>query len=214
PPKPDKGQPRLPVDRVFTLTGFGTVVTGTLIDGSFKLGEEVEVLPQRKRSRIRGLQTHNRKVDLAPPGGRTAVNLAGLTLEDVQRGNVVAYPGQIRPTKAIDVKLRLIPDALRGVRGNDELDLFTGASEALARVTLLEGTELQPGEEGWVRLRLRDPLPISVGDKFIVRLPSPSATIGGGEVADTRPKLHHRYRAQTLQWLSSLEEGSPEQILL
>src|SRR5205085_477186 len=155
--KVDRGQPRLPVDRVFTLAGFGTVVTGTLLDGSLKLGDEVELLPSRRRSRVRGLQTHNRKVEVAPPGGRTAVNLAGLTLEDVQRGDVVAHTGQMQPTRTIDVKLRLIPDALRGLKTNDELDLFTGASEALARVGLLEGRELQPGEEGWVRLRLRDP---------------------------------------------------------
>jgi selenocysteine-specific elongation factor len=214
PPKLDRGQPRLPVDRVFTLAGFGTVVTGTLLDGSLRLGDDVELLPGKLRTRVRGLQTHNRKVEVAPPGGRTAVNLAGLTLEDVQRGNVVAYPGRIKPTRALDVKVRLIPDALRGLKNGDEVDLFTGASEALAKVSLLETKELQPGEEGWVRLRLRDPLAVAKGDKFILRLPSPSATVGGGEIADTAPRLHHRYKAQTLAWLSSLEEGSPDQILL
>src|SRR5229473_6806432 len=143
PERIDRGQPRLPIDRVFTLTGFGTVVTGTLIDGSLHLGDEVEILPQRKRSRIRGLQTHNRKVELAPPGGRTAVNLAGVTLEDVRRGNVIAHPGQLRPTRTVDVKLRLIPDALRGIENDDEVDLFAGAAEALARASLLEGKELR-----------------------------------------------------------------------
>jgi selenocysteine-specific elongation factor len=214
PERIDRGQPRLPIDRVFTLTGFGTVVTVTLIDGSLHLGDEVEILPQRKRSRIRGLQTHNRKVELAPPGGRTAVNLAGVTLEDVRRGNVIAHPGQLRPTRTVDVKLRLIPDALRGIENDDEVDLFAGAAEALARASLLEGKELRPGEEGWLRLRLREPLALAKGDKFILRLPSPSATIGGGEVVDTSPRLHHRFRAQTLSWLRSLEAGSPEQILL
>jgi selenocysteine-specific elongation factor len=214
PARPDLGQPRLPIDRVFTLAGFGTVVTGTLIDGSLRMGEEIEILPQRKRSRIRGLQTHNRKVEVAPPGGRTAVNLGGVTVEEVRRGNVIARPGQLKPTRALDVRLRLIPDALRGLENNDEVDLFTGASEALARVALLEGKELRPGAQGWVRLRLRDALPIATGDKFILRLPSPSATLGGGEVVDTSPRLHHRFRAQTLAWLQSLEEGSPEQILL
>lgn len=214
PERSDLNQPRLPVDRVFTLTGFGTVVTGTLIDGSLRLGEEVEIFPQRKRSRVRGLQTHNKKVDLAPPGGRTAVNLAGVTLEEVQRGNVIARPGQIKPARAIDVKVRLIPDALRGLENGDEVDLFTGASEALAKVTLLETRELRAGEEGWVRLRLRDPLPVAKGDKFILRLPSPSATIGGGQIVDTSPRLHHRFRGQTINWLHSLEAGSPEQILL
>jgi selenocysteine-specific elongation factor len=214
PERADRGLPRLPVDRVFTLTGFGTVVTGTLLDGSLRLGDEVEILPQRKRSRVRGLQTHNRKVELAPPGGRTAVNLAGVTLEDVRRGNVVAHPGKLKPTRTLDVKLRLITDALRGVENDDEVDLFTGAAEALARVSLLEGKALRPGEEGWVRLRLREPLALEKGDKFILRLPSPSATIGGGQVADTSPRLHHRFKAQTLSWLRSLEAGSPEQILL
>ncbi|MBV8085989.1 MAG: selenocysteine-specific translation elongation factor [Chloroflexi bacterium] len=214
PPKRDRGQPRLPVDRVFTLAGFGTVVTGTLLDGSLRLGDEVELLPGKLRSRVRGLQTHNRKVEVAPPGGRTAVNLAGLTVEDVQRGNVVSYPGQLKPSRALDVKVRLIPDALRGLKNGDEVDLFTGASEALAKVSLLAANELQPGQEGWVRLRLHDPLAVAKGDKFILRLPSPSATIGGGEIADTAPRLHHRYKAQTLAWLSSLEEGSPDQIML
>jgi selenocysteine-specific elongation factor len=214
PERMDRGQPRLPIDRVFTLAGFGTVVTGTLLDGSLRLGDDVEILPRRRRSRVRGLQTHNRKVEAAPPGGRTAVNLAGLTLEDVRRGDVVAYPGQLKPTRAVDVKLRLIPDALRGLENNDEVDLFAGAAEALAKVTLLEGKELRPGEEGWVRLRLREPLALAKGDKFILRLPSPSATIGGGEVADTAPRLHHRFRGQSLDWLRSLEAGSPDQILL
>ena len=214
PERVDRGQPRLPVDRVFSLTGFGTVVTGTLLDGNLRLGDEVEILPGRKRSRIRGLQAHNRKVELAPPGGRTAVNLAGLALEDVRRGNVVAHPGQIKPTRIVDVKLRLIPDALRGVENNDEVDLFAGAAETLARVAMLEGKELRPGQESWVRLRLREPLALVKGDKFILRLPSPSATIGGGEVADTAPRVHHRFRGQSLDWLRSLEAGSPDQIVL
>jgi selenocysteine-specific elongation factor len=214
PPRQDRGQPRLPIDRVFTLTGFGTVVTGTLIDGNLRLGDEIEILPKRRRSRVRGLQTHNRKVEIAPVGGRTAVNLAGIALEDVQRGNVLAYPGQLKPTRALDVKLRLIPDAPRGLENDDEVDLFTGAAEALARVTVLEAKTLQPGEEGWVRLRLREPLALVKGDKFILRLPSPSVTIGGGEVVDTAPRLHHRFRNQTLTWLRSLEAGSPDQILL
>jgi selenocysteine-specific elongation factor len=214
PQREDRGQPRLPIDRVFTLTGFGTVVTGTLLDGSLRLGDDIEILPQRRRTRVRGLQNHNRKVELAPPGGRTAVNLAGVALEDVQRGNVLAYPGQLKPTRSLDVKLRLIADALRGVETGDEVDLFAGAAEALARVTVLEGKALRPGEEGWVRLRLREPLALAKGDKFILRLPSPSATIGGGQVADTAPRLHHRFRGQTLNWLHSLEEGSPDQILL
>ncbi|MDE3078291.1 MAG: SelB C-terminal domain-containing protein, partial [Chloroflexota bacterium] len=110
--------------------------------------------------------------------------------------------------------LRLIPDALRELRTNDEVDLFTGAAEVLARATVLDGKSIAPGESGWIRLRLAEPLAAVKGDKFILRLPSPSVTIGGGEIVDTSPRLHHRFRGQTLAWLRSLEEGSPEQILL
>ncbi|MHB8620358.1 MAG: selenocysteine-specific translation elongation factor, partial [Chloroflexota bacterium] len=214
PERPDRGRPRLPVDRVFTLTGFGTVVTGTLIDGAFELGDEVEILPQRRHSRIRGLQTHRHKVERAEPGSRTAINLAGVALEDVHRGDVVARAGQIVPTRTVDVRLRLIPDALRGIRNNEQISLFTGASESLGWASLLEGKGLSPGDEGWVRLRLAEPLAVAKGDAFILRLPSPGATIGGGEIADVSPRLHHRFRGQSLAWLTSLAEGSPDRILL
>lgn len=214
PSRKDQGQPRLPIDRVFSIGGFGTVVTGTLMDGTFHLGDEVEIMPQGVRSRVRGLQTHQTNVDEALPGSRVAINLVSLTPRDVQRGNVAGRPGALKATGAVDVKLRLIPGAIRGLKNNDEVSFFSGTSEVLGRVTLLEGVPLEPGNEGWVRLKLAKPLAISAGDRFIVRIPSPSATIGGGVISDIAPRLQRKFRAQTLRWLEALESGSADNILI
>ncbi|HUZ77305.1 MAG TPA: selenocysteine-specific translation elongation factor [Chloroflexota bacterium] len=214
PARRDIARPRLPVDRVFTLAGFGTVVTGTLVDGAFALNEEVEVLPERRRARIRGMQVHRHKVERAEPGSRTAINLSGVALDEVHRGCVISRPRAITPVRAIDVRLRVVADAGRGVSTGDQLDLFAGAAEVLARAMVLEQKELRPGETGWVRLRLAEPLAVAPGDKFIVRLPSPSVTIGGGEIADTAPRLHHRFRQQSLARLEAREGASPEAALL
>ncbi|MGH2364329.1 MAG: selenocysteine-specific translation elongation factor [Chloroflexota bacterium] len=214
PARRDIARPRLPVDRVFTLAGFGTVVTGTLLDGACALNDDVEVLPERRRARIRGLQVHRHKVERAEPGSRTAINLSGVALDEVHRGCVVARPREVAPVKAVDVSLRVVADAGRGVSTGDQLDLFAGAAEVLARVMVLDQKELRPGETGWVRLRLAEALAVAPGDKFIVRLPSPSVTIGGGEIADTAPRLHHRFRQQSLARLQALAGASPEASLL
>jgi selenocysteine-specific elongation factor len=207
-------RPRLPVDRVFTMTGFGTVVTGTLLDGGFKTGQEVEVLPQAIKTRIRSLQTHRRSVEAALPGNRTAINLAGIARSDVARGNVVALPGQLRSTMLIDAHLQLLADAPYSLAHNTLVDFFSGAQEIAARVRLLDTDELQPGKGAWVQLRLSRPAVLARRDRFILRIPSPSTTIGGGEVIDVHPRFHKRFQQPVLEQLATLERGAPDELVL
>jgi selenocysteine-specific elongation factor len=211
----DQGRPRLPVDRVFTISGFGTVVTGTLADGAFEVGQEVEILPQGLKARVRGLQTHKEKVERAVPGSRVAMNLSGVGKAEVARGNVITTPGWLRPTTLADVQLRYLPAAPRPLRHNAELKFFSGAAETMARVRLLSQDELRPGETGWAQLRLEEPVALVKGDRFIVRVPSPPATVGGGIVADTHPgHSHPRFRPEVIARLETLVQGSPAEILL
>jgi selenocysteine-specific elongation factor len=215
PARPDLRRPRLPIDRVFSIPGFGTVVTGTLSDGRLEVGEEVEILPSAKRGRVRGLQTHKRKGNFAVPGSRTAVNIAGLPLEEVQRGEVVAHPGNYRPTRLLDVHFRLLPDASSAVKHNIEVKFFIGAAEVVARLRLLGVEELHPGEQGWLQLELAAPVVAVRGDRYILRRPSPGETLGGGFVVDPFPKRRHkRFSSETLAALQSLAQGTPEEVLL
>jgi selenocysteine-specific elongation factor len=213
-PRADKGRPRLPVDRAFTIAGFGTVVTGTLTDGALKVGQEVEIVPGGLRSRIRGLQSHKHKVESVGPGNRVAVNLVGVEVDDLARGMVVALPGTLEPTTRVDVHLELLAGSPVTLEQNSSLDFFTGASETPAQATLLDADRLEPGQGGLVQLRLRDPVALSKGDRYIVRRPSPSLTIGGGEVIDPHPRRHKRFSEETLQTLRTLQQGTPEELLL
>lgn len=207
-------RPRLPIDRVFTMTGFGTVVTGTLLDGSFKLGQEVEVLPQAIRTRIRTLQTHRHQVEVAQPGSRVAINLANVARTDLERGNIVALPGQLHPTILIDAHIQLLADAPRALAHNTLVDFYSGSQEVPARIRLLDVEELQPGQSAWVQLRLSRPAVVARRDRFILRIPSPSITIGGGEVVDIQPRYHRRFQPSVLNALATLERGSPEELVL
>ncbi len=213
-PRPDLGRPRLPVDRVFTVAGFGTVVTGTLIDGTVEVGDQVEVLPRGLPGRIRGLQTHNRKVERVGPGSRAAMNITGIDVDQIQRGDVVARPGTYRPTRRLDIRFRSLPDANLTLKHNVEAKLFVGAAEVVARVRVLGQEELAPGQEGWLQLETRSPVVVAGGDRFILRRPSPGATIGGGEVIDPYPKSRHRRFSKTvLDRLNALARGTPEEIM-
>jgi len=222
-PRPDRGRPRLPIDRVFTISGFGTVVTGTLIDGCFEVGQEVEVLPRGLKARVRGLQTHKQKVERAVTGSRVAMNLSGVSKADLKRGDVVTTPGWLRPTVLVDVQLRYLPDTLRlgsgqaqrPLRHNVRLKFFSGAAETVARVRLLGQETLPPGQPGWAQLQLQGPVPLVKGDRFILRIPSPPATVGGGIVVDPHPgRKHRRFRPELLARLETLAQGSPAEILL
>jgi len=211
-PKRDVGRPRLPIDRSFTIAGFGTVVTGTLIDGALEVGQEVEIVPGHVRARIRGLQHHNEAVERALPGLRTAVNVAGVAKDDIRRGQVLALPGTLAATNAIDVRLRALAGLRRPLRHEAELTLHTGAAEAPARLLLLDRQELAPGEEGWAQLRLTEPVAVVKGDRFVLR--TPNDTIGGGEIVDAHAKRHRRFHAPTLDALEMLARGSPAEALL
>ncbi|HZU69072.1 MAG TPA: selenocysteine-specific translation elongation factor [Ktedonobacteraceae bacterium] len=210
----DIARPRLPVDRVFTMTGFGTVVTGTLLDGAFKPGQEVEILPQGLKTRIRTLQTHRHQVEVAQPGSRVAINLASVPRSEIERGNVVALPGQMQPTMLIDARIQLLADAARSLEHNTLVDFYSGSQEVPAKVRLLDADEVEPGQSAWVQLRLSRPAVVARRDRFILRIPSPSMTIGGGEVIDVHPRYHRRFQQTVLNVLETLERGSPDELVL
>ncbi len=151
-PKKDIGRPRLPIDRIFTIAGAGTIVTGTLIDGSLTVGQEVEIVPPGLKSRLRGLQTHKARLNTATPGSRVAANLVGVATSDLQRGDVLTRPGWLVPTTQLSVELRLLSYLRRPLPHNATVSFHTGAAEAMAKVRLLEKERLEPGETGWAQL--------------------------------------------------------------
>jgi selenocysteine-specific elongation factor len=215
PPRPDRGRPRLPIDRVFSLAGFGTIVTGTLADGSFRTGQEAVILPGEKTARIRSLQSHGEKIDHAAPGMRAAVNLSGVDPSDVRRGQVLAAPGTYAATERIDLRVRILPDAEADLRHNDEVKAYLGAAETTARARILGAEAVGRGAEGWAQLVLARPIVAARGDRVVLRRPSPGATIGGGTVVDARPeKLHKRFDAAVLDRLSALARGDPAEDIL
>ena len=215
PARPDLGRPRLPIDRVFSMPGFGTVVTGTLTDGALSVGDEVEILPSGHKGRVRGLQTHKKKEERAIPGSRTAVNISGVALEEIQRGEVVVHPNQYQPTRRADVRLRLLKDISSPLKHSSEVKVFLGTAETMAAVRILGAEELAAGEEGWAQLELRDPLIAVRNDRLILRRPSPGETLGGGVIVDPHPKgRHKRMDEAVLKSLESLSKGSPSEVLL
>ncbi|MBG0788041.1 MAG: selenocysteine-specific translation elongation factor, partial [Anaerolineaceae bacterium] len=215
PHRPDLGRPRLPVDRVFTLPGFGTIVTGTLTDGHLSVGDAVEILPPGIEGRIRGLQTHKQAEEKAQPGSRTAVNISGVSVDEIHRGDVVIHPGTYQSTTMIDVWVRLLKDASAPLKHNSEMKLFLGAAEVITRVRLLGTKELKPGEEGFLQLMLEHPVVALRQDRFILRRPSPAETIGGGQVVDPHPKRRHkRFNEARLEDLAQMMVGTPEEILM
>ncbi len=214
PVRPDLGKPRLPVDRVFTLPGFGTIVTGTLLDGRLEVGSEVEILPRQMRGRIRGLQSHNQKEKEARAGSRTAVNISGVSLEEIERGDWIARPGTYRPTRRLDLQVTLLKDASRPLKHNAEVKLFLGAAEVIARARVLGVEQIRPGEHGWLQLELKKAVIARRGDRFILRRPSPGETIGGGSVLDPHPaRRHKRFRRSLIERLEALAAGTPEDVL-
>lgn len=214
-PRPDLGRPRLPVDRVFSLTGFGTIVTGTLVDGRFSVGDAIEVQPGGRKGRIRGLQTHKTKLESAQPGSRVAINLTGIDRDDIQRGDVVAAPGVLGSTILLDAAYRHLPNADAPLKHNVQVKLFVGAAEVIARTRVLGAPQIEPGEEGWLQLALEHPIAVGRGDRFILRRPSPAATLGGGRVLDPFPgRRHRRFRPELIMRLETLAQGTPDELLL
>jgi len=210
----DTGRPRLPIDRVFSLTGFGTVVTGTLVGGRLQIGDEVDIQPSGRRGRVRGLQTHKVSRDVARPGSRVAVNVSGVDTDEVSRGDVLAAPGVVRGTILLDATYRHLSAADKPLRHNAEVKLFVGAAEVIARVRLIGARQINPGESGWLQLALQDAVAVVRGDRFILRRPSPPATIGGGRVLDPHPgRRHRRFRPEVVERLQTLAQGDPGEIL-
>jgi selenocysteine-specific elongation factor len=214
PARLDLNRPRLPIDRVFSMSGFGTVVTGTLIDGHLAVGDEVEILPSGIKGRIRGLQTHRKKEESAVPGSRTAANISGVETEQIQRGEVVVQQDQYQPTRRIDASFQLLRDASTSLKHAQEVKFFVSASETIATLRLLGKEELNPGEQGWIQLELHDPVVAVRGDRYILRRPSPGETLGGGVIVDHNPKgRHKRFDKEILKSLEALSKGSPCDIL-
>ena len=214
PPRPDLGRPRLPIDRVFSMPGFGTVVTGTLSDGHLALGDEVEILPSGRKGRVRGLQTHKKKEDISIPGSRTAVNISGIAVDEIVRGEVLVTPGHYQATRRFDARLHLLKDLSLGLKHGAEVKVFVGTAESIANLRILGAENLNSGDDGWIQLELRDPLVVVRGDRYILRRPSPGETLGGGQVVDPNPKQRHkRFDESVLKGLEALSKGSPGEVL-
>jgi len=211
-PRPDRGNPRLPVDRVFTMSGSGTVVTGTLIDGGLSVGQEVEIVPSGLKSRIRGLQTHKSRIDKAAPGSRVAANLVGVNTSQLQRGDVVTRPGWLKSTRMVTVKLTMISYLQRPLRHGATVSFHTGAAETMAKVRLLEGDAIQPGGSTWAQLSLDRPVAVVKGDRYIIR--SPMESLGGGDIIDAHARRLRRFRPEVIQNLKAREEGTAEEAIM
>ena len=215
PPRKETGKPRLPIDRVFKISGFGTVVTGTLLNGKLTVGEEIQIQPTGLKGKIRGLQTHQIKEHEAFAGSRTAVNISGLDSDLIKRGDVLTLPDQYESTRLLDVQIRILKDASKSLTHHAEVKLFLGAAEVIARTRLLGIDLIKPGEVGWVQLELNSPVIAAKGDRFILRIPSPGETFGGGEVIDPLPhKRHKRFDPPVIEQLVLGLKNRPEDEIL
>jgi selenocysteine-specific elongation factor len=204
---------RLPIDRVFTVKGFGTVTTGTLTAGRLGVDDRVQIYPKGVEAKIRGLQTHGHPVAEARAGQRTAVNLQGVERAAIERGDVLAHAGTLVPALLVDATLELLKDAPRPVRTRTRVRLHAGTSEIMARVLLLDRAELTPGETAFARFRLERPLVAQPGDRFVLRSYSPIVTIGGGTLLDVDPPRFKRRAPALVSHLALLQTGSPEAVL-
>ena len=211
-PRPDIGRPRLFIDRAFTIVGSGTVVTGTLIDGSLSVGQDVEILPSGLKARLRGLQTHKTRVQIASPGSRVAANLAGVATDQIERGYVLTTPGWLSPTTRVDVRLTLLSSLRYPLKHGTVVSLFTGAAEVLAKVHLLEKDELAPAVSTWAQFALDNPVAVVKGDRFIIR--SPMDTLGGGSIVISHARRHRRFRAEIIKSLGIIEGGTLGEIVI
>lgn len=204
---------RLPIDRVFTMPGFGTVVTGTMIEGCVHEGDQLTIYPQAIPAKVRNLHVHGKNVKTAYAGQRVAINLTGIKKEDIQRGNVAAEQNSMKETMMLDVKLNMLKHAERTIDNRDRLRLYHGTAEALCRIVLLDREEIKPGESCYAQLRLEESIVAKRGDHFVIRFYSPMETIGGGIILEPNPIKHKRFKEDTIEELKVKEEGSPEEIL-
>ncbi len=205
--------PRLPVDRVFSISGFGTVVTGTLLEGQFKLGDEVQILPTDKIARIRTLQVHDKDEEVAYGGQRVAINLAGVKKEDINRGDVIANTESMHKTMMLDVKVKLLKSIDRELANRTRLHLYIGTKEVLCRLIILDKEELMPGEEAYAQLRLEEEIVCKRNDRFILRFYSPMFTVGGGLVLEPNAEKKKRFNQAAIEELKVKELGNTKDIL-
>ena len=201
------GRPRLPIDRAFSVSGYGTVVTGTLIGGPLKKGEELEVLPSGIRTRVRGIQSHKTAVDELDSGARAAVNLSAVEVSEVPRGSVLAIPGDLKPSRLLDARFSHLRSAMKPLKNGTEIAVHTGTAEVRATVRLLDADALEPGGTAWVQLRVRQPISAKQGDRFVARQLSPAVTIGGGEVVAPKASRLRRHDSSVLEYLERLAAG-------
>ncbi|WP_026475728.1 selenocysteine-specific translation elongation factor [Alkaliphilus transvaalensis] len=204
---------RMAIDRVFTITGFGTVVTGTLIEGKITVEETLEILPDHVKVRIRNIQVHGKSVETAYAGQRVAINLANVKKEDIERGQILVQVNSMETTMMLDGKIQVLKNYPRKLQNRDRVRLYHGSTEILARVALLDQEELGPGDTGLVQLRLEEETAVKKGDHIVVRFYSPMETIGGFVVIDSNPKKHRRFNEEVIQELKMKEKGTPEEIL-
>ena len=200
--------PRLPIDRVFTLSGFGTIITGTLISGTISKEDVLEMYPIGKECKIRSIQVHGQDKDKCYAGQRVAINLSNIKKKEIHRGCVIAPKNSMKNTDLLDVKLSVLPDSMRIVTNHERLHLYTGTSEILCRAVLLDKEEIGPGESGLVQLRLEEEIALKRGDRFVVRFYSPMETIGGGVVLEPNPVRKKRFDEKAIEELKKKESGS------
>ena len=200
--------PRLPIDRAFTLSGFGTIITGTLISGTITKDDVLEMYPIEKECKIRNIQVHGQNQDKCYAGQRVAINLSNVKKKEIHRGCVLAPKNSMKNTDLLDVKLNVLEDSMRILTNHERLHLYTGTSEILCRAVLLDKEQIGPGEEGLVQLRLEEEIAVKRGDRFVVRFYSPMETIGGGIVLEPNPVRKKRFDAQAIEELKKKESGS------
>jgi selenocysteine-specific elongation factor len=205
-PRKDTGRPRLPIDRVFTISGSGTVITGTLIDSSLSVGQDVEIVPAGLKSRIRGLQSHKTRVERAELG-----NLVGVATSEISRGDVLTTPGWLTATTMLSARLRLLPHLRRPLSHNATVSFHSGAAETMAKVRFLDRDRLEPGDTALIQLVLTDPVAVVKGDHFIIR--SPMDTLGGGRIVDSHTKRLRRHRESVIQGLEVKEAGAVDEVI-
>jgi selenocysteine-specific elongation factor len=204
---------RIPVDRVFTISGFGTVITGTLISGTLKEGEACEIYTSGIKTKIRGIQVHEQSVKEAYSGQRVAVNLAAIKTGDVNRGDVITKPGTMESTLMLDCRLKYLKDAPRPLKNRDRVRIYHGTSEILGRIVILDKKNVNPGETALIQIRLESPMASRRGDKYVIRSYSPMITIGGGTILEPNPKRHKVFKQEVIDELLLKEKGNPEDVI-
>jgi selenocysteine-specific elongation factor len=214
PDRPPSSLFRLPVDRVFTMRGFGTVITGTLASGRVRVGETVMIYPSGKTAKVRGIQVHNQSVEEAEAGFRTAINFQGLEKADVQRGEVLSTPKALEPSYMVDLELLYLKSNPKAMKNRTRVRFHTGTSEIIGHLILLDREELKPGETAMAQIRLESPTALVKDDRFVIRSYSPVRTVGGGRVLDPVPEKHKRIRKEVTAHLTALASGSAEEVVL